>query len=149
MYVCMYVCMYECMYLCVRAWVYGYTYRCTYAETTRTGTRTWVPVPADPLTSPSPANAIPPLSHNRSIRVHLLLSYLLTLLLPSLLHPSLALVSSQKPITVGVKPMASLSGSPGTYSVTLLSQWAQQVLGHNLLLGLSSRIDIALSYCTV
>jgi hypothetical protein len=82
--------------------------------TTRTGTGMWVPVPADPLTSPGPANAILPLSHNRSIRVYLPPSYLLTLLLPSLLHPSLVSVSSQKPITVGVKPMASLSGSPET-----------------------------------
>jgi hypothetical protein len=31
------------------------------------------------------------------------------------------------------------------HSATLPSQWAQQVLGHNLLLGLSSQLDIDLS----
>jgi hypothetical protein len=115
--------------------------------TTRTGTGMWVPVPADPLTSPGPANAILPLSHNRSIRG-----------LPPARIPANAAASlaSASLLDLGLLPKADNGWREAhglhfwftrDYSATLPSQWAQQVLGHNLLLGLSSHIDTALSYC--
>jgi hypothetical protein len=82
--------------------------------------------------------------------VELLPDYRPTLLPPSPHHPSST--------NLGLLPQADHGWREARadlhfwftrdYSAALPSQWAQQVLGHNLLLGLPSHLDTALSHAT-
>jgi hypothetical protein len=97
-----------------------------------------------------PAN-VTPLLFYPSLLTALLVVYLLSATLPTLLlhllpHPFSTLVFSPKLITVCVKPMAQFLVHPGLVR-HFTSHWPQQVLGHKLLLGLSSHLNTALS-CT-
>ncbi len=99
-----------------------------------------------PLSSSLLPAAILPLSTNRSTRG-----------LPATRVPpnDAASLASASLLNLGILPKADHgwreTHGPNfwftrDWSATLPSHWAQQVLGHNLLLGLSSHLSIALSY---